>query len=187
MLKSKLRNPLSASPVYDNAVKMLSAFKNRNPNWKSSQLFVNFKCRNRVECSSPCLWLEQINLTHSCPLCENECHLDATTGVEFNSMLDYWDKLNVSEQIMNCIIETPLTDNEVQTGEYLNVSEMASELNVTNQTIIKHIRQGKLWARRGKIRSKVFTYVALKEDFDNYVSYGLSKGEDPNYPSDVSI
>lgn len=187
MSKSKLANSLSASPVYDNAVKMLSAFKSRNPNWKSSPLFVNYKCRNRVECSLPCLWLEQINLTHSCALCKNDCHFDSTTGVEFNSMLDYWDKLYVSEEIMNCVIETPLTDYEAQSGEYLNVTEMACESNATNQTIIKHIRQGKLWARRGKIRSKVLTYVSTREDFDNYVAYGLSKGEDPNYPSNVSI
>jgi hypothetical protein len=158
LMKSKLSDEQSARPVYDNAIKMFAAFKERNSEWALSSHFKKFECCGRCDCSKPCLWLEGVILDINCPLYQHDCkHWDDNTNpptTEFNGLLDYWDKLCVSEHIMNTIIETPLSDIEVQNPDnYLNVREMAEQSGKTPQTIIKHIRQGKLWARLGKIRT----------------------------------
>jgi hypothetical protein len=191
-MKSKLQNEQSAQPVFDNAAKMLAAFKSRNPEWASSYWFNDFKCRGKCECDKVCLWIENRLLNSDCPLYQRVmkiCAEDNTVPVtEFNDWLDYWDKLQISERIMNMIIETKLSDYEVQTPEnYLNVREMAEKSASSSRTIIKKIRQGKLWARQGKIRTNTLGYVSTIEDFDNYIEYGLSKGYDPDYPNDVQI
>lgn len=191
-MKSKLTNEFTARPVYDNAVKMLAAFKDRDPKWKSSPNFMNFKCLGRFECDKPCLWLEGTVLNENCPFYQSvNLHLNkspAHSATEFSDLLDYWDKLRVSEYIMNMIIENPLSEEESSIPtNYLNVREMAAKARLTPRTIIKYIRQGKIWARSGKIRTTNFGYVATNEDFDNFLEFGLSKGVDPDYPNDVDI
>jgi hypothetical protein len=188
-MKSKTKNVKSAYPVYDNAKKMLIAFKERYPEWKSSICFENFKCRGSFQCSNICLWIENIVLSDECNLYVKSKNIrDVGATQEFSDCLDFWDKLYVCEEIMNNIIETPLSENEYKNEDnYYNVREMAELANKTPNTIIKHIQQGRLWARKGKIRTKNFGYVSTIEDFNNYLKYGLTKGFDPDYPTNVSI
>lgn len=191
-MKSKRTNESTARPVYDNALKMLTAFKNRNSEWKSSPNFGNFKCLGRFDCDTPCLWLEGTLLNVRCPFyLYGSLHSSKNMeppSTEFNEMLDYWDKLQVSEYIMNMIIENPLSEDESNNPmNYLNVREMAERAGKTPRTIIKYIRQGKIWARFGKIRTINYGYVATIDDFNRFLEFGLSKGADPNYPNDVDI
>lgn len=191
-MNSKLKNEFTAFPVYDNAVKMLAALKERNPEWKSSPNFRHFRCLGKLDCDKPCLWLEGTILNENCPLYQGRSlHLERILGppaTEFNGLLDYWDKLQVSEYIMNMIIENPLSESESHNPmNYLNVREMAKLAGKSPRTIIKYIRQGKVWARSGKIRTINFGYVATIEDFNNFLEFGLSKGVDSDYPDDVNI